>query len=63
MIGGGVMAAVFNSKAKKESEKKTLTRKEYDDRCDKIDNAQTLRAVGLGIAAAGLVGVGVTLFF
>lgn len=63
MIGGGVMAAVFNSKAKKESEKKTLTRKEYDDRCDKIENAQTLRAVGLGIAAAGLVGVGVTLLF
>ncbi|MCQ2106909.1 MAG: hypothetical protein MJZ26_14095 [Fibrobacter sp.] len=62
-IGGGVMAAVFNNKAKKESEKKTLTREEYDDRCDKIDNAQTLRAVGLGIAAAGLVGVGVTLFF
>lgn len=63
MIGGGVMAAVFNSKAKKESEKKTLTRKEYDDRCDKIENAQTLRAVGFGIAAVGLVGVGVTLFF
>lgn len=63
MIGGGVMAAVFNSKAKKESEKETLTREEYDDRCDKIDNAQTLRAVGLGIAAVGLVGVGVTLLF
>lgn len=63
MIGGGVMAAVFNSKAKKESEKKTLTRKEYDDRCDKIENAQTLRAVGFGIAAVGLVGVGVTLLF
>lgn len=63
MVGGGVMAAVFNSKAKSESKKETLTRKEYDDRCDKIDNAQTLRAVGLGIAAAGLVGVGVTLFF
>lgn len=63
MIGGGVMAAVFNSKAKSESKKETLTREEYDDRCDKIDNAQTLRAVGLGIAAVGLVGVGVTLLF
>lgn len=63
MIGGGVMAAAFNNKAKKESEKKTLTREEYDDRCDKIDNAQTLRSVGLGIAAVGLVGVGVTLLF
>lgn len=63
MIGGGVIAAVFNSKAKSESKKETLTREEYDDRCDKIDNAQTLRAVGLGIAAVGLVGVGVTLLF
>ncbi len=63
MIGGGVMAAVFNSKAKKESKKETLTRDEYDDRCDKIENAQTLRAVGFGIAAAGLVGLGVTLLF
>ncbi|SHK63728.1 heat-inducible transcription repressor HrcA [Fibrobacter sp. UWH5] len=63
MIGGGVMAAVFNNKAKKESEKEASTRSEYDDRCDKIKSAQNMRAVGFGIAAAGLVGVGVTLLF
>jgi len=65
MISGGVMAAVFNSKAKKEYDNanKTPTQKEFDNTSDKIDTYQTLRAVGFGIAAAGLVGVGVTLLF
>lgn len=63
MIGGGVMAAVFNNKAKSERDKTPKSQKDYDDICDKIDNAQTVRAVGLGIAAVGLVGLGVTLLF
>ena len=62
-IGGGVMALVFNNKAKSERDKKPATEKEYQKSCDKIDDAQTLRAVGLGLAALGLVGVGVSFLF
>ncbi len=63
MIGGGVMAAVFNKKAKDEHDKKPESKSEYDDICDNIDSAQTMRNVGIGIAAVGLVGLGFTLFF
>lgn len=63
MIGGGVMAVVFNKKAKDEHDKVPETKSEYDDICDNIDNAQTMRNVGIGIAAVGLVGLGFTLFF
>ncbi|MCQ2097167.1 MAG: hypothetical protein MJY87_04385 [Fibrobacter sp.] len=63
MIGGGITAAVFNSKAKSQRDKKPANKDEYDSICDKIDNAQTGRAIGIGIAAVGLVGLGITLMF
>lgn len=62
-VGGGVMAAVFNNKAKTEREKSISSHDEYEDQLDKIESAQTLRTVGIGIAAAGLVAVGVTFLF
>lgn len=62
-VGGGVMAAVFNSKAKSERDKKPKTAEEYDKICDNIDNAQTMRAVGLGIMGLGIVGIGVSFLF
>ena len=62
-IGGGVMAAVFNSKAKSASEETPKNPDEYNDQHDKIQKNQTLRNVGLGIAALGVVGIGVTFLF
>ena len=62
-VGGGVMAAVFNSKAKSERDKKPKTAEEYGKICDNIDNAQTMRAVGLGIMGLGIVGIGVSFLF
>ena len=62
-VGGGVMAAVFNSKAKSERDKKPKNAEDYEKICDKIDNAQTLRAVGLGILGLGVVGLGVSFLF
>jgi len=63
VVAGGIMTAVYNSKAKKESEKETKSLEEYNDRHDKIKSAQTMRTVGLAIGAAGLVGLGVTFLF
>ena len=62
-IGGGVMAAVFNSKAKSERDKTPKTTEEYNEICDNIDKAQTMRAVGLGIMGLGIVGFGVSFLF
>ena len=62
-VGGGVMAAVFNSKAKSESEKAPTTPSEYDDHLDKIESAQTMRNVGIGLAIVGAVGAAVTFLF
>lgn len=62
-VGGGVMAAVFNSKAKSASEVTPVNPDEYNEQHDKIEKNQTLRNVGLGIAVLGVVGVGVTFLF
>lgn len=61
--GGGVMAAVFNNKAKTEREKVPLTTKMYDEISDNIDQAQKMRTIGLGIAVLGVVGIGVSFLF
>lgn len=63
VVGGGVMAAVFNSKAKSESEKEPSNREEYDDHLDKIENAQTMRTVGIGLVIGGAVGAALTFLF
>ncbi|MBO4714077.1 MAG: hypothetical protein J5615_09385 [Fibrobacter sp.] len=62
-IGGGVMAAVFDGKAKSASEETPVNPDEYNEQHDKIQKNQMLRNIGLGIAALGLVGVGVTFLF
>jgi hypothetical protein len=58
-----VMAAVFNNKAKSEREKEPSSRKEYDDHLDKIENAQTMRTVGIGLVIGGAVGAAFTFLF
>ena len=63
LVGGSVMAAVFNSKAKTESENKPMNPDEYNDHHDKIESAQTLRNVGIGLAIVGAIGVGLSFVF
>lgn len=62
-VAGGVMAAVFNSKAKSASEETPMNPAEYNDQHDKIKKNQQMRNVSLGIMAAGLIGIGVTFLF
>ena len=62
-IGGGVMAAVFNNKAKTERDKVPADKEEFEKIADNIDQAQTMRLVGFGLLGAGLVGVGLTFLF
>ena len=62
-VGGGVMALVFNSKAKSASEETPVNPDEYNEQHDKVQQNQTLRNVGIGLAALGVVGVGITFLF
>lgn len=62
-VAGGVMAAVFNSKAKSERDVVPANKNEYNEQHDKIEKNQRNRNISLGIMAAGLVGVGVTFLF
>lgn len=62
-VAGVVLAVVGNSKAKSESEKKPTSQDEYDKRHDDIGTYQTMRAVGIGIAIAGGIGVGLSFAF
>ena len=62
-VAGGVMAAVFNNKAKSASEETPMNPAEYNDQHDRIQKNQQMRNVSLGIMAAGLVGIGVTFLF
>ena len=62
-IGGGVMAAVFNNKAKTERDKVPASKEEFDEIGDNIKSAQTMRTVGIGLLGAGLVGVCLTFLF
>ena len=63
VVGGGIMAAVFNSKAKSERDVEPVNPDEYNDQHDKIQSAQTLRNVGVGLAIIGAIGVGVSFMF
>ena len=62
-VAGVVLAVVGNSKAKNESEKKPTSQDEYDRRYDDIGSYQTMRTVGIGIAIAGGIGVGLSFAF
>jgi uncharacterized protein (TIGR02145 family) len=62
-IAGGVMAYVFNKKAKEELEVVPMTAEEYNEGHDNVSKNQTLRNISLGVMAAGLVAIGVTFLF
>ena len=62
-VTGVVLAVVGNSKAKSESEKKPTSKDEYNKRHDDIGTYQTMRAVGVGVAIAGGIGVGLSFAF
>lgn len=62
-VAGGIVTAVFNSKAASECEKRPSNPEEYKTQLDKIESAQTVRSVGIGLIAAGIIGAGVTFFF
>lgn len=64
IVGGSVMAVLFNKKAKDEYEKGTpASKSEYDDRYDNAGSYQTMRTIGYGIAAVGVVGLGLSILF
>ena len=57
------MTYVFDAKAKEATKKAPADKKEFDKNYDDAGKYQTLRAVSIGIAAAGLVCVGVSIVF
>lgn len=62
-IAGGVMAYVFNKKAKDELEVAPMTAEEYNKGHDNVSKNQNLRNISLGVMAAGLVAIGITFLF
>lgn len=62
-VGGGVLAIMENNVAKTERNKAPKSVQQYKDRYDKIEKAQKMRKVGIGVAAVGAVGVGLSLVF
>ena len=62
-VAGVVVAVVENSKAKSTYEKKPASKAEYNKNADDIDSAQTGRAVGIGLAIAGAIGIGLSFVF
>ena len=59
----GIMAVVFNKKAKDATATPPRNQREYQKGLDDAKKFQTIRNVSLGLMAAGLVGVGVTFLF
>ena len=62
-VTGVVLAVVGNNMAKDESKKKPNSKDEYNRRHDDIGSYQALRAVGIGLAIAGGVGIGLSFAF
>ena len=60
---GGVLAIVFNQKAKEATSVPPSNQQEFQKGHDDAKKNQTLRNVFLGVMAAGLVGVGITFLF
>ena len=62
-VTGVVLAVVGNNMAKNESKKKPNSKDEYNRRHDDIGSYQALRAVGIGLAIAGGIAVGLSFAF
>lgn len=62
-VTGAVLAVFGNNKAKTSSEKKYKTEAEYQKNHDDAKSGQTMRAVGIGLAIAGAVGIGLSFAF
>ena len=63
-VAGVVLAVVGNNKAKDAAETKRFANEdEYNDAKDKAKSGQTLRGIGIGIAIAGAVVIGVSFAF
>jgi len=62
-VTGVVLAVVGNNMAKNESKKKPNSKDEYNRRHDDIGSYQALRAVGIGLAIVGGIGVGLSFVF
>jgi hypothetical protein len=60
---GTIIAVVENSSAKKTYEKKPQTKDEYGAGLNDVRSAQTGRAVGVGLAIVGALGVGLSFVF
>ena len=62
-VAGGAMAYWFDSEAKKVTDDAPANKEEYKVHRDNAGKYQTVRAISIGVAAAGLVGVGLSIFF
>ena len=62
-VAGGVMTYVFDSKAKDVTRKEPANKAEYEKNHDDAGKYQTYRNISMGIAAAGLVCVGISIVF
>ncbi len=63
-VAGAVLAVVGNNKAKDAAETKRFANEdEYNDAKDKAKSGQMLRGIGIGLAIAGAVGIGVSFAF
>ena len=62
-VAGGVMTYVFDSKAKDVTRKEPANKEEYEKNHDDAGKYQTYRNISMGVAAAGLVCVGISIVF
>ena len=62
-VAGGVMTYVFDSKAKDVTRKEPANKAEYEKNHDDAGKYQTYRNISMGVAAAGLVCVGISIVF
>lgn len=62
-ITGGVLAVIFDNKASDAANRIPVNHNTYKQSYDDAGNYQTKRNIAIGIAAAGLVGMGITFLF
>ena len=62
-ITGGILAVIFDNKASDAANRIPINHSTYKQSYDDAGNYQTKRNVAIGIAAAGLVGMGITFLF